>query len=31
MGMDEFDKKILNAIQEEFPVAPRPFFEMGNW
>jgi len=29
MGMDEFDKKILNAIQEEFPVTPRPFAEIG--
>jgi siroheme decarboxylase len=29
MEMDQFDKKILNAIQEEFPVAPRPFAEIG--
>ena len=29
MGMDEFDKKILNAIQEEFPVTPKPFAEIG--
>jgi siroheme decarboxylase len=27
--MDEFDKKILNTIQEEFPVSPRPFAEIG--
>ncbi len=27
--MDEIDKKILNTIQEEFPVAPRPFAEIG--
>jgi DNA-binding Lrp family transcriptional regulator len=29
MEMDEFDKKILNALQEEFPVTPRPFAEIG--
>jgi len=28
--MDEIDKKILNLIQEEFPVARRPFSEIGN-
>ena len=27
--MDEIDRKILNRIQEEFPVAPRPFAEIG--
>ncbi len=27
--MDEFDKKILNVMQEEFPVAQRPFAEVG--
>jgi siroheme decarboxylase len=27
--MDEFDKKILNIMQEEFPVARRPFAEVG--
>jgi len=27
--MDEFDKKILNAMQKEFPVARRPFNELG--
>lgn len=27
--MDEIDKKILNAIQEEFPIAKRPFAEIG--
>ncbi|MCX5811936.1 MAG: Lrp/AsnC family transcriptional regulator [Proteobacteria bacterium] len=29
MAMDEFDKKILNMMQEEFPVAQRPFAEVG--
>jgi DNA-binding Lrp family transcriptional regulator len=27
--MDEFDKKILNTMQEEFPVAQNPFAEVG--
>jgi len=27
--MDNIDKKILNAIQEEFPIARRPFAEIG--
>jgi len=27
--MDEFDKKILNTMQEEFPVAQNPFAEIG--
>lgn len=27
--MDEIDRKILNLIQEEFPVTPRPFAEIG--
>ena len=27
--MDEIDKTILNLIQEEFPVVPRPFAEIG--
>ena len=29
MEMDESDRKILNVIQEEFPVTPRPFAEIG--
>ncbi len=29
MEMDDSDKRILNVIQEEFPVAPRPFAEIG--
>jgi siroheme decarboxylase len=29
MEMDELDKNILNALQEEFPIAPRPFAEIG--
>jgi siroheme decarboxylase len=29
MAMDEFDKKILNKMQEEFPVDQRPFAEVG--
>ena len=27
--MDDIDKKILNTIQEEFPIAQRPFEEIG--
>jgi len=27
--MDEIDRKILNTIQEEFPVTRRPFAEIG--
>jgi DNA-binding Lrp family transcriptional regulator len=27
--MDEIDKKILNMMQEEFPVTERPFAELG--
>jgi DNA-binding Lrp family transcriptional regulator len=27
--MDEIDKKILNAMQKEFPAAGRPFAEVG--
>jgi siroheme decarboxylase len=29
--MDEFDKKILNMMQKEFPVARRPFAEVGKF
>jgi len=29
MAMDEFDKKILNIMQEEFPVTQRPFAGVG--
>lgn len=27
--MDELDRKILNAIQSEFPIAARPYAELG--
>ena len=27
--MDETDKRILNEIQSDFPIAPRPFDELG--
>ncbi len=27
--MDEFDRKILNIIQSEFPIAPRPYAVVG--
>jgi len=27
--MDNTDKKILNEIQSDFPIAPNPFFELG--
>lgn len=29
MEMDETDRKILNLIQSDFPVHPRPFRELG--
>ena len=27
--MDKTDKKILNEIQSDFPIAPRPYLELG--
>ena len=27
--MDDIDKEILNEIQSSFPIAPRPYFELG--
>jgi siroheme decarboxylase len=27
--MDELDRRILNAIQSDFPIAPRPYGELG--
>lgn len=27
--MDSLDRKILNEIQSNFPVSPRPFFDLG--
>ncbi|HBA54428.1 MAG TPA: hypothetical protein DCZ04_08225, partial [Syntrophorhabdus aromaticivorans] len=27
--MDEIDRKILNLLQEEFPLDPHPFAEIG--
>ena len=27
--MDELDRKILNAIQSDFPIAPQPYRELG--
>jgi len=27
--MDEVDRKIINAIQSDFPIAPKPYHELG--
>ena len=29
MGMDDIDRTIINEIQSDFPITPRPFQELG--